>query len=120
LAYELGSAGKVADQIRREGLEQPHDPGKVLALGPDHLMPFVDEQLLAEFELREDLRQKLEQLRIWVEKANFSELEARVHDLDMRTEYDTKTIARALDLKGDTVRVLRKRYTDKLRKAAGS
>jgi hypothetical protein len=42
-------AGKVANQIRREGLERPDDPDKVLAPGPDSLTKHADELELFAF-----------------------------------------------------------------------
>jgi hypothetical protein len=73
---------------------------------------------LEEFELREALHQKLETLESLVERAAFSEQEARVFELDMQTDHDTAAIARELHLKPKTVRTYRKRYRDKLRRAA--
>lgn len=111
---------RTALRLEKEGDEaiKLNRRGKLAAGGLDGGVG-ADEPDLEEFTLREDMRRELEQLRIWVEKAGFSEREAQVHKLDMRTGYDAKAAARALDLKADTVRVLRKRYTDKLRKAAG-
>jgi hypothetical protein len=78
-----------------------------------------DEDGLEEFELRETLRQELETLKSLVERAAFSEQEARVFGLDMETDHDTAAIARELRLEPETVRTYRKRYRDKLRRAAG-
>ena len=41
--------GRIANQIRREGLERPDDPGKVFAPGPEHLLEHADELELATF-----------------------------------------------------------------------
>jgi hypothetical protein len=78
-----------------------------------------DEDGLEEFELRETLRQELETLKSLVERAAFSEREARVFGLDMETDHDTAAISRELRLEPETVRTYRKRYRDKLRRAAG-
>ena len=74
---------------------------------------------MAEFEHRETLRQDLQRLKGWIDQANFSPREARVYELDLSTNFDTEAIARELEIKASTVRVLRKRYEDKIRKAAG-
>jgi hypothetical protein len=42
-------AGRIANQIRREGLERPDDPGKVFTLGPEGLLEHADELELATF-----------------------------------------------------------------------
>ena len=57
-------------------------------------------------------------LHYLVEKAKFTTHQAQVFELDMKTDHDTKAIAHELDVDSGTVRVLRKRYRDKLRKAA--
>lgn len=78
-----------------------------------------EDEDLEEFELRETLRQQLDQLPYWIEKAKFSERQRQVYELDMQTNYDTEAIARELDIDPDTVRQHRMRYTDKLRTATG-
>jgi hypothetical protein len=52
-------ASKVANQIRREGLERPDDPGKVFAPGPDGLTKHTDELELFAFAQRELLAHKV-------------------------------------------------------------
>ena len=61
-----------------------------------------------------------ETLRHWIEKVEFSDRERQVYELDMRTDFDTKAIARELTLVESTVRGLRRRYQDKLRKVQKS
>jgi hypothetical protein len=99
-----------------------------LADGPI-VEPGAEDESLEEFELREEARQQIAMLRMLVEKANFSELEQRVYEFDLRVGTDfaeqsdaTKAAAHELGIKAGTVRVVRKRYRDKLleaRKAAG-
>ena len=82
----------------------------------------AEDELLYEFELREEARQL-------VEKARFSEQQQRVYEFDLRVGTDfaaqsdaTKAAAQELGIKDVTVRGVRKRYRDKLlevRKAAG-
>jgi len=86
--------------------------------------PGAEDELLEEFELREEVRQQIDMHRMLVEKANFSELEQRVYEFDLRvgTDFDeksdaTKAAAQELGIKEVTVRVVRKRYRDKLREA---
>ncbi len=74
---------------------------------------------LAEFERQETLRQELKRLEGWIKSAKFSEREAQVYELDMQMDYDTAAIARKLSIDTSTVRQYRKRYQDKVRKAAG-
>jgi hypothetical protein len=78
------------------------------------------DQDLAQFERQETLRQELDQLGGWIQNAGFAEREAQVYELDMQTDFDTDAIARELQVKPGTVRGLRKRYQDKLRKVVGS
>jgi hypothetical protein len=70
LDYELGDSyseaelpGKIASQIRREGIEMPHEPDKVLAQGIDLPAKVMegnaDEQVAFYFALREQLAQKV-------------------------------------------------------------
>lgn len=56
-------------------------------------------------------------LRYLVKKAKFTTRQTQVFELDMRTDNDTEAIAHELDIVPKTVRVLRKRYLDKLREA---
>jgi hypothetical protein len=92
--------------------------GKLSGQRPESTIP-DGEDGLGEFELRETLRQELETLKFLVERAAFSEQEARVFELDMQTDHDTAAIACELQLDPKTVRTYRKRYRDKLRRAAG-
>ena len=62
-------AGAVANQIRREGPEQPHDPGKVLSADSEILAGFADEIELAIFELREQLEQKVNEASLTKQEA---------------------------------------------------
>ncbi|AHY48392.1 Homeodomain-like domain (plasmid) [Rubrobacter radiotolerans] len=73
---------------------------------------------LEQFEHRETLRQQLEDLKSWMKDANLSETQLKVLDLDMRTDHDTKAIAEELGISPKTVRVIRKRYRDRIRAAA--
>lgn len=86
-------------------------PDKVELLGEE-------DQLIGEFERRETLQQEFNALKGWVEKAKFSEREAQVYEMDMRTDHNTAVIARQLGIGEDTVRQYRKRYRDKIRKVA--
>jgi len=74
---------------------------------------------LEEFELQETLRQQLNELQGWVESARFSEQEKRVYELDLRMDEDTQAVARELGISDGHVRVVRKNYRDKIRRAAG-
>lgn len=79
----------------------------------------AEDEDIAEFERRETLQQELSQLKCWVEGAEFSEAEARVHELDIETNFDTGAIAQMLGISPSTVRGYRKRYIDKIRRIAG-
>jgi len=87
-----------------------------LAEGQAELATESTENDLEEFERKETLQQELNALKGWVEKAGFSEDEARVYELDMQTDHNTKLIAQELGKASSTVRQHRKRYRDKLRK----
>jgi hypothetical protein len=53
-------AGKVASQLRREGMERSDKPGMVFAPGPEHMLePSADELELAAFADRELLARKI-------------------------------------------------------------
>jgi DNA-directed RNA polymerase specialized sigma24 family protein len=81
-----------------------------------------EENVLEEFVHRETLRQELDQLRVWAEKTKLSEQQRRVYELDMRLDFDTRTIAQELGIKEGHVRQVRKNYQDKIRetrRAAG-
>ena len=77
-----------------------------------HVAPPKGDEDLAEFERQEILKS-------WREGAKFSKREMQVNELDLRTDYDTAAIARELDITEETVRGLRKRYTDELRRSSG-
>jgi hypothetical protein len=111
---------RVAAIIEGGAGEAVMHPGKVSdkAQNSEELIG-AEDQSLAEFELEESLRQDLSWLKLWVERAKFSEQEHRIYELDMRTDHDTAAIAQELKISPDTVRQHRKRYRDKLRKAAG-
>jgi hypothetical protein len=107
----------VERQIEEEGSQAAklHRKGK-LAEGQAEPATESTENDLEEFERNETLRQELNALRGWVEKAGFSEDEARVYELDMQTDHDTELIAQELGKASSTVRQHRKRYRDKVRK----
>jgi hypothetical protein len=103
---------RVTERLKNEhGLKKKH---KQL---DDELLPSMEDQDLAKFERQETLRQDMNRLRGWVRSARFSEREAQVYELDMKTNEDTNLIARKLDTTSGNVRALRKRYRDKLREA---
>ena len=64
------------------------------------------------------MRQQLNAMQGWIERAGFSEQEQQVYELDMRLEEDTQAIARELGKSDGHVRVVRKNYRDKIRRAA--
>jgi hypothetical protein len=78
----------------------------------------IDEDL-EQFERDETLRQQIAELQEWTERAQLSEQQKHVHDLDMETDYDTKAIARTLGITPGHVRKVRHDYQVKIRKAAG-
>jgi hypothetical protein len=57
-------AGQVASQICREGIEQPHVPGKVFAPGPEHLLGHADELGLTAFADRELLEWRAQEANV--------------------------------------------------------
>lgn len=77
-----------------------------------------EEDDIENFEEREITLQRRRQLGLLVEKANLSEREFEVFELDMKTDSDTERIANKLNIDQVTVRGLRKRYTDKLKEVA--
>lgn len=81
--------------------------------------PAPDDPDIEEFELRESMRQLLDQLKGWVEAADFSGREAQVHELDMQTDFDTAAISHELGIPTNKVRDYRSRYQAKIRRAAG-
>ena len=109
----------VERQIEEQGSQAAklHRKGK-LAEGQAELTTESTENDLEEFERKETLQQELNTLKGWVEKAGFSEDEARVYELDMQTDHNTKLIAQKLGKASSTVRQHRKRYRDKLRKVS--
>jgi len=93
-------------------------------LANEIIEPGAEDESLEAFKLREEARQKIAMLKMLVEKANFSEQEQRVYEFDLRVGTDfasipdsTKAAAHELGIKAQTVRVVRKRYRDKLLKA---
>jgi hypothetical protein len=87
--------------------------------GSDREGAGLEDADLAEFERQETLRQQLNALQGWIERAGFSEQEQRVYELDRRMDEDTQAIARVLGRSDGHVRVVRKNYRDKIRRAAG-
>jgi hypothetical protein len=87
--------------------DQEVDSKVVEALGQN-------DQLLEEFNLLE-----LAQLEIWAETAKLTEQQQRVYELDKRSDYDTADIARELGIAESSVRVQRRNYSAKIRRAAG-
>ena len=126
---EKNLARRVAASIERIGNEAATRSGKLVhdtfGMANQEVGRQVGEavgehdQLLEEFELREIAQQELYQLEAWVGKAKLSDQQRRVYELDMRTNYDTARIARELGIAESTIRVQRKNYVDKIRKAAG-
>jgi hypothetical protein len=51
-------SGRVANQLRREGIERPHKPGAVTATDPEDLTRLADEQELIAFAYRELIARK--------------------------------------------------------------
>jgi hypothetical protein len=78
-----------------------------------------NDQLLEEFVLREAARQERAQLEVWVEEAGLSEQQRCVYELDLRPGNNTASIAQELGIAESSVRVQRRNYTAKIRKAAG-
>jgi len=104
----LGRESSFKDKLAEMPVEMPETKDK--------------ENILEEFVHRETLREELEQLRVWAEKTNLSEQQRRVYELDMRLDFDTRTIARELRIRENHVRQVRKNYQDKMRetrRAAG-
>jgi hypothetical protein len=87
--------------------------------GSDRKGEGLEDADLEEFERQETLRQQLSALQGWIERAGFSEQEQRVYELDMRMGEDAQAIARELGKSDGHVRVVRKNYRDKIRRAAG-
>ncbi|PLS83762.1 MAG: hypothetical protein CYG60_21335 [Actinobacteria bacterium] len=91
--------------------------GKLAGQLSDSTVSEEDEDITA-FERRETLEQELGQLKRWVEGAGFSVAEAKVQELDIETNFDTKAIAQKMGISPSTVRGYRKRYIAKIRKIA--
>ena len=110
---------RVTHTLEEEGSEQRRleRDGKLVGEPADAFG--ADDGDLAEFERQEMVQYQMSRLKDWVENARFSDHEARVYELDMQTDFDTAAAARELEVKPTTVRVLRKRYIDKMRKVAG-
>jgi len=110
---------RVTHRLEEEGSEQRRleRNGKLAGESADAFGG--DDGDLAEFERQETLQYQMSRLKDWVENARFSDHEARVYELDMQTDFDTAAAARELGVKPTTVRVLRMRYIDKVRKVAG-
>jgi hypothetical protein len=121
---EKNLARRVAANIERTGDEGTTKPGRLVydtfgaenqALGGQIGEALgQNDQLLEAFTLVE-----LAKLEAWAETATFSEQEQRVYELDKGLDNDTAAIARELDIAETTVRVVRKNYITKIRKAAG-
>jgi len=79
----------------------------------------AEDEDLREFELQETLRQDSERLKVWAESAGFSGREAQMHELDMRTDFDTAAAAQAMNVSENKARDYRSRYLAKLRRVAG-
>ena len=98
---------KVRDApLEEDAIHRSHDAG-------------AEDEDLREFELRETLRQESERLKVWAESAGFSGREAQMHELDMRTNFDTAAAAQAMDVPENKARDYRSRYLAKLRRVAG-
>jgi hypothetical protein len=121
---EKNLARRVAANIERTGDEGTTKPGRLVhdTFGAENQEPGgqigealgQNDQLLEAFTLVE-----LAKLEAWAETATFSEQEQRVYELDKKLHNDTAAIARELDIAETTVRVVRKNYITKIRKAAG-
>jgi hypothetical protein len=142
VADELGrlnaaAAGKEEDDAYLEDLRQIKDDGrrdvvrvltnrvarqiearmaKEASPGPEQGITDGD---LEQFEQDETLRQEIAGLQEWTVRALLSEQQKQVHDLDMETDHDTKTIAATLGISPDQVRKVRHDYRVQIRKAAG-
>lgn len=110
---------RVAGLLERSGSEAATKPNKVTDLDLSRRDYGGGDDLLEEFEAEETLRADLGRLKDWVEKASLSEQERQVYELDMQTDYNATVAAQQLHIPEGQVRAVRKRYHDKLRKAAG-
>lgn len=110
---------RITRMLKGLGSESASRPEKLTSLPPDDVSSGNSEdEYIAEFERQQTLRQDLQRLESWVEQAKFSKREAQVYELDMRMDFDTQAAAHELGVEVTTIRGLRKRYQDKLRKAA--
>jgi hypothetical protein len=118
----LEMLGSEADGLSKldDNVDNPRRRVRTLTPLPPEEMDVTgqEDQGIAEFERRETLLQQLRQLEGWVEAAKFSEREAQVYELDMRTDHDTAAVARWLGIDNATVRQYRARYRDKLCRVA--
>jgi DNA-binding CsgD family transcriptional regulator len=105
LLEELG--GETA-KLAREGKLARAEPESDAADADNDIEHYVAE---------ETLRQQIEMLRVWVEKAGLPGRERQVYELVMQG-YKDSAIAVEMGVERSTVRGLRKRYTDRLRKIA--
>lgn len=112
---------RVAAILESAGSESAIKPSKVTDATSEDLQEVGgrDDEMLQEFEANETLRQDLNRLHEWVERASLSEQEQQVYKLDMSTDHDSSAAARQLGITEGQVRGVRKRYRDKLRKVAG-
>jgi hypothetical protein len=118
-----GIARRVWDQLEHEGAkvgDQMTRKKKRVDVQPDSSLDATGSEAedLLEVERWETLQQDIRRLRGWVRSAGFSEREAQVYELDMKTNHNTGAIARELGIDDDTVRGFRKRYRDKIRRRA--
>jgi hypothetical protein len=116
----------VTRSLEKLGREAAIRPGKVrdapyedAGVAQGSLDAGAEDEDLEEFELRETLRQESERLKEWVESAGFSGREAQMHELDMRTNFDTAAAARVMGVPENKARDYRSRYVAKLTRAAG-
>ncbi len=110
---------RVARLLEGEGSEQKRlKRNRKLASDTPTAIGGEDEDL-AEFERQETLRQNLKRLESWVQVAGLSTSEAQIFKLDLETDFDTAGISQELGKSPSTVRQWRKRYLDKIRRAAG-
>jgi hypothetical protein len=116
----------VTRSLEKLGRETAIRPGKVrdapyedAGVAQGSLDAGAEDEDLEEFELRETLRQESERLKEWAESAGFSGREAQMHELDIKTNFDTAAAARVMGVPENKARDYRSRYIAKLRRAAG-
>ncbi len=105
--------GRVANQIRREGIEQPHAPDKVFAPGLDSLLGHADE---VDDEVELATFAVCEQLAHMAEKAGVSEQEWE--SFVFGTVFGNQVAAEILDRPAKQVGVEKFRASNKLRPPA--